>query len=219
MPLSSNDWSRSIDYCINSLVIFPAAVFNWRGTWDVLGVYIFPEQTPLNHWVTTAIGCSSLFWGYFICPPLGNWLRGCRHGVFLVGSRLAMYVYSVLYVFLWRGVWSLLDHYMTSDWRWSLIGYLGGCLVTMALRSFRTAMWAPLSACLDKKQAVLIPAPRFGTKVHHHYHHHHHHYYYYYYYLPRSGRNIVFNPFLESAGSSAVWPIESRFFLKPGHGF
>jgi hypothetical protein len=165
MPVTNNDWLRSVDCCINILVIFPAIICNWRGTWDVLGVYIFPDQTPLNHWVTTAIGFCSVFLGYFIFPPLGNRLRGCRHGVFLVGSRLAMYVYSILFICIWRGVWNLLDHYMTSNWRLSLIGYFICSLILLVFRSFRAAMWPPLIAFLDKKQAVLVPAPRFGTKV------------------------------------------------------
>jgi hypothetical protein len=165
MSVANTDWLKSIDCCISSLIIFPAVISSWRGTWDIIGLYILPDQTPLNHWVTSAIGCFSLFMGYFIHPPLVKWLRGCRHGVFLVGSRLAMYAHFIFNICLWHGGWGLLDHYMTSDWRWSLIGYMAGSLVSMGLKCFRTNMYTPLSAFLDKKEVVMIPATRFQTEV------------------------------------------------------
>jgi len=92
-------------------VFFPSMVFYWRGIWDLLGVYIYPDNEPLCHWVITGIGsCTILSYGIF--PLLTQALEGSRKSVYVLVTRTFMFIHGDLSMTYWRGVWMLGDYYL-----------------------------------------------------------------------------------------------------------
>ena len=156
---------RAADSALCLLLFFPSMLLYWRGIWDVLGVYIIPDQVPLCHWVTTAVGACTLI-GYLTVPLLARCLSRDRVVTYFIATRLFMYVYGALSMSYWRGVWSLADYYLEGfGWGGSLVG-LGLCYGALtALRVSRTLVFPPFSVCLDTREDLLTASTLLGTKV------------------------------------------------------
>ena len=159
-------WGQVADSVLCLLLFFPSMLFYWRGIWDLFGVYVYPDDEPKNHWVTTGIGACSII-GYFVYPLLDRLFTSRSGFVYILVSRVALYVYGVFAMAYWRGVWCLADYYLLQfGWEGGAIGLVISHTLLLLLRSSRSAIFPPFSVILDTRDDVLIPATRFQTKVH-----------------------------------------------------
>ena len=76
-----------------------------------------------------------------------------------------MIYHGILYMFLWRGVWMLADHYITREWTWALLGLSIDLAVLIPLRNIRQTMWPPFMVYVDTGPDLLKAANRFKTTV------------------------------------------------------
>jgi hypothetical protein len=160
-------WLRLADSVITFFVFWPFLVACWRGTWDLVGHYMIPQYPLASRWAILGLGMCGAPIGYFIFPSLGKYLKKKNKVTYYVGSRIAMYVYSILYMTLWRGVWTLLDYYVEEDPFWLYSSTAFFYLLAVCLRLVRAIMWPPMVTMLDHRHSILVPVTRFGSKVSH----------------------------------------------------
>jgi len=117
-----------LDNLLSALVIGPLVVFYWRGTWELLDVYLFPDNKEASGWTCTSVGNVGLLCIVYLQNPLARWLRVDNPLHWLLGFHLYTYVLGALNVCHWRGLWVLLDHYtgvsLISSWITFAIGIL-----------------------------------------------------------------------------------------------
>ena len=108
----ANPWLHALDCALSLFLFFPSMLAYWRGIWDLLGVYIIPEQEPLCHWLTTGLGACALL-NYFTLPLLDHWLSRDRRLTYFLVTRLHMVVMGLLNMAYWRGVSTLISFCLT----------------------------------------------------------------------------------------------------------
>ena len=157
---------QAADSVLCLFVFYPSMLFYWRGIWDLFGVYIYPDDEPKNHWVTTGIGACSII-GYFVYPLLDRLFTSRSGFVYILVSRVALYVQGVLAMAYWRGVWGVADYYLLQfGWKGGVIGLLISYTTLLLLRCSRTLIFPPFVVVLDTRKDVLQPSTLFQTEVH-----------------------------------------------------
>lgn len=144
---------QTLDALLSCLIVAPCVIAYWRGTWELIGVIIFPKNIPLSALCSFLIGglghmIFTLTQHYFI-----DNLHPDKHRLtFYVLSRCYTYVFGIVCVNMWRGSWVLCDWLTSAD---SLIII---CIVTLvailfliATRTVRNLGAAPYSIIMDHK--------------------------------------------------------------------
>ena len=103
------------DNLLSAIVIGPLVVFYWRGTWELLDVYLLPDDKAASGWTCTSVGNIGLICLVYLQKPLARWIHvdNLLHWIF--GYHLYTYVLGVLNVCHWRGLWVLICLLYTSD--------------------------------------------------------------------------------------------------------
>ncbi|XP_008197613.1 uncharacterized protein fusl isoform X1 [Tribolium castaneum] len=159
------------------LVLAPAVVGFWRGTWmllDIYGTYFPPLQSFLLgafiHLVFTLIQDSFYEIVKGKSPNLAVKILN------MVTTRFYIYVFALSSNMHWRGQWALMDYYLGvrfgPDGRVLekgserlIIGTIGCWISLMVLRSFRNCVAPPFVFCLDRKDTTFVIQNRFKTKM------------------------------------------------------
>ena len=159
--------SRSLqagDSILCCFLFFPCMLCFWRGIWDLTGFYLNPDNTVEGDWLIFGVGCCSIV-GYFTHPLLDKYLPRSNKILYVVVTRVYMYLHAILYMSYWRGVWELGEKYISEDRQVNLVLFVTFLLILLLLRSFRSALFPPFCVVLDTRDDLLEPAPRFGSKV------------------------------------------------------
>jgi len=114
------------DNLLSTAIIAPLVVFHWRGTWELLNVYLLPHDQAASGWICCAIGNVGIVGLVYLQKPLARWLRVDVSLHWILGYHLYTYVLWFLNICHWRGAWVLLDHYtgvsVLSSWTTFAIG-------------------------------------------------------------------------------------------------
>ena len=87
--------------------------------------------------------------------------------VYILVSRVVLYVYGILAMAYWRGVWGVADYYLLQyGWKAGTIGLLVSYTTLLLLRCSRTLIFPPFVVTLDTRKDVLQPSTLFQTEVH-----------------------------------------------------
>jgi len=156
---------RLADSAICLFVIFPSMISFWRGIWDLCEVYFPPNHGVYSYCMSLAIGSCSIF-DYALLPVLDRYLSRDRKVVYVIVTRVNMYLQSVLVLFYWRGVWDMANHFLLPyGWITGLIGVCvcyGSQLLTMTSRS---VLFTPFAVALDTDKDILNASPCLQTEV------------------------------------------------------
>lgn len=93
--------------------------------------------------------------------------RRISDSIYVFVTRLYLFFFAVPAMAYWRGVWLLVDYYL-SDVK-PIVGCSVGLVVCYALllvlKSSRTLIFPPFLVSLDTRRDLLVPSTRFQTKV------------------------------------------------------
>ncbi|XP_046807700.1 uncharacterized protein LOC111681394 [Lucilia cuprina] len=144
---------ETLDCVLSCLIVAPCVIAYWRGTWELIGVLIFPKSVPLSALCSFLIGglghmLFTLTQRFFI-----DNIHPDKHRLtFYVFSRFYTFIFGIVCVNMWRGSWVLCDWLTSAD---SLIII---CVVTLvallfliATRTVRNLGAAPYSVIMDHK--------------------------------------------------------------------
>lgn len=159
------------------LVLAPAVVGFWRGTWmllDIYGSYFPPIQSFLLgsfiHLVFNIIQDSFYELVKGKSPNLGVKILN------MVSTRFYIYIFAISSNMHWRGQWSIMDYYLEVYLNENgivlkkgserlIIGTVGCLISLIVLRSCRNCLAPPFVFCLDRKDKTFEIPNRFKTRV------------------------------------------------------
>ncbi|KAH8297918.1 hypothetical protein KR018_000619 [Drosophila ironensis] len=156
-----------VDILVSCLVVAPCVIAYWRGTCELLGVYLFPTSPPRSAVASFLIGGL----GHFTFTITQKLLKKYAHPdrrrlTYYVVSRLYTALFAVVCVNTWRGTW------MLCDWLIGMDSLLIVCAVTAialgfltATRTLRNLGAPPYILILDHKSDYFEEITMFKTSV------------------------------------------------------
>jgi len=143
--------------------VAPLVVGYWRGTWDLIDVYLYPNDTALSCWISLAFGCSALCLATWLQNGLQTIIVQQSGCIFFVLSRLYTVTYCLANVNHWRGVWQMLDHYTGVEWTTASWSIAIGASGLVLLRAFRNVLAPPAVMAVDGPEEYFTYPTMFRT--------------------------------------------------------
>ena len=148
-----------------ALVVGPLVVGYWRGSWQIIDIYIFPNDLEKSSWCSFCFGAVVCTFFYFTQTLLNRHCRESNLCMWLIFEHLHTYIHGWGIVNYWRGVWLLLNHY-TGLTVVSNLGSFGiGIGILALLRSSRNVQAPPGLVVMDIGDGTYECTTRFRTKV------------------------------------------------------
>ncbi|XP_022123875.2 uncharacterized protein LOC110999223 isoform X5 [Pieris rapae] len=149
-----------IDIIFTTLIAGPLIIIYWLATWNLLDMYIYPEDPLLSALVTTSMG---LIFGLLLCvfqeycckeltPEIGK-------VKFFIVTRLYNYVGGLINVAACRGVWSIMDIYEDDAFSTAVTTVISTTAL-ICLKGLRNLESAPYSVSIDADEGY-FDAPTF----------------------------------------------------------
>ncbi|XP_002074275.2 uncharacterized protein LOC6651766 [Drosophila willistoni] len=142
-----------LDVLISCLLVAPCVIAYWRGTWELMGVFLFPTSLPLSALASFLIGGL----GHFVFTITQNFFKDHIHPdkrrlTYYVVSRLYTAIFGIVCVNMWRGAWMLCD-WLTSIESLAIISVVTvvSLLFLVATRTLRNLGAAPYTVTMDHK--------------------------------------------------------------------
>ena len=155
-----------IDTLLAALVVAPAVVTYWRGTWTIMDYYVFYDNHTYSSWVSFWIGTIGHMFFVLMQRPLTRCLNPDVHRLaYYVASRIYTSVYGFVCVNAWRGPWKLLDRY-TGHEIWSVLATMGVSVIALgAMRTLRNISAPPFSIITDNFEGYFQVPTMFRVSV------------------------------------------------------
>jgi len=142
-----------LDVLLSCLIVAPCVIAYWRGTWELMGVILFPSSLPLSALASFVIGGL----GHFIFIVTQNFFKDNIHPdkrrlTYYAISRLYTAVFGIVCVNMWRGSWMICD-WLTSIDSLTIISVvtLVALLFLVGTRTLRNLGAAPYTVTMDHK--------------------------------------------------------------------
>ncbi|KAH8399568.1 hypothetical protein KR222_009851, partial [Zaprionus bogoriensis] len=142
-----------LDVLLSCLIVAPCVIAYWRGTWELMGVLLFPSSLPLSALASFAIGGL----GHFLFTITQNFFKDHIHPdkrrlTYYAISRLYTAVFGIVCVNMWRGAWMICD-WLTSIDSLAIISVvtLVALLFLVGTRTLRNLGAAPYTVTMDHK--------------------------------------------------------------------
>jgi Fuseless len=155
-----------LDTMYGTFIVAPLVVGYWRGTWDLLGYYLYPDQPLISNLISLAIGIIGhmIFTVFQSC--MTNHLRPDRCRLtYYFWSRCYTIVFGFVCVNGWRGGWQLIDMYTEMKSSSIFLTTLTCLLILGALKSVRNITATPFVIIPDDANAYFEIPTYFKTSV------------------------------------------------------
>ncbi|CAD5119889.1 DgyrCDS8471 [Dimorphilus gyrociliatus] len=148
---------KIVDCFLSSIVFFPMTVIYWRGSWDLLDIYVLPRYSKIIRFGSMYIFGLFGIAAYFSQPLLERQLRNINGTLRGMLCRFYMYAYSWMNMSVWRGGWGVLSEAEGDNWKRSAIVLSVSYFLLVLMRTSRTSMWPPFTVNLDFRPDLLRP--------------------------------------------------------------
>jgi len=160
------------DLAWSSLVVAPLVVLFWRGTWDILNLWVYPEFPALD----SPNNAERLEKSSLVCfvlglvlrilldlakPFLGEALQPKDKIIKHLGRLVFTGLYSLAGVSFWRGTWYLMRLDVGENTLPLLVVLVGGVAVIVFSKISRTLISSPLSLGQDSHDTTFEAASFF----------------------------------------------------------
>lgn len=155
-----------LDTLVSSLIVAPAVVGYWRGTWMIMDFYVFQHHPLYSSWVSFTIGAFGHIFFIFMERPLTRRVNPDVHRLeFYFVSRFYTLVYGFVCVNAWRGAWKMLDHY-TGQEIWSVVATTMVSVIALAaMRTLRNISAPPFAIITDIYEGYFQVPTMFRVSV------------------------------------------------------
>jgi len=151
------------DTILSLCFVAPLVVGYWRGTWELLNLFLYKSEPITSCWISLAFGCSTLCLATWLQNGLQSIIVQQSGCIFFILSRLYTIIYCLANVNHWRGVWDTLDLYTGVGWAsasWSLGIGISGLIL---LRAFRNILAPPALIAVDGPEEYFTYPTMFRT--------------------------------------------------------
>lgn len=148
-----------LDILFSSLIVAPAVINYWRGTWNLMAYVLFPNDMFLSAIASSVLAATGNFVLAYCQEKFSRTFHPDKHRItFFVFSRFYTLVFGLLSVNSWRGIWMLMDQYVPYKVS-TLLVITGFSLLMLALcKGLRNISSQPFALSTDhSKDYFLIP--------------------------------------------------------------
>ncbi|XP_050443178.1 uncharacterized protein LOC126847142 isoform X2 [Adelges cooleyi] len=158
-----------LDSFFSVCIIGSLVVIVWRGVWNIMDEYLYPDMQDISAWLSLAIGYGVVLIAFALQPTVKSIVKKVRgiKRMFIVDTYLLFSFFGAVNV--WRGIWTMLDVYflpdapMTSYW----ISHIACFAILVALNSSNSILvrGVYMDAEEDGTQCVDFPCYYFRLLV------------------------------------------------------
>lgn len=170
---AGGEWSKTVmgllavlDSILSIFVFSPLVVGYWRGCWQLMDIFLFPDNKLYS--VLTSLGIGLLS-GLLFCLIQGPLNSLCDHNrrpiIHLLISRIYSIIYSVCVVNHWRGVWSFWDLYTGISWQSGASSFGIGLLTLALTRGLKNILAPPFLVVPDHPTGYFDVPTLFKAEV------------------------------------------------------
>jgi hypothetical protein len=155
-----------MDTILSVIVVGPAVVGYWRGTWMIMDHYVFPQEQIYSSWVSVAIGYLGHIIFTLIQAPMTRCFHPDQHRLcYYIVSRVYTVMFGFVCVNAWRGAWKLLDIHAGYG-AFSLLGTTTVSVFALAaMRTLRNISAPPFSIAADYCDGYFLVPTMFRVSV------------------------------------------------------
>ncbi|GAV00295.1 hypothetical protein RvY_11165 [Ramazzottius varieornatus] len=156
---------RCLDGFICIFILSPLVVIYWRGSFQLLDIYIYPSDLFVSAWISVVVGiCGTVLVNVsqnLLHTKVDKIPTKCLQ---IFCKRLYTYFYGWIIVVHWRGIWRLWDAYTGTSYASGCISFAAGCAILLLLKCFRNVVAPPLVTVSDFDENYFIIKTLFRTK-------------------------------------------------------
>lgn len=139
-----------LDSLFSCLIVAPAVISYWRSVWELMEIYVFPQNELVSALISLAIG----YMGQLILMLLQNVLEKYFHPdkkriVYYTSSRIYTFFYGFICVNGWRGPWIIIHKYSDKSWETTLSLTLAGVFLLGFIKGLRNVAAPPFVLLTD----------------------------------------------------------------------
>lgn len=155
-----------LDYSYVSLVLAPAVVGYWRGTWNLMDDYLYPE----NHFHSSVASLSVGIVGHLLFTifqaKFGKKFNPHRRRLtYYLMSRTYTFVYGAVCVNGWRGAWHLMDSHTPLTRTFVCSSVIISFIALVSIRALRNISSVPFVCITDTNKGFFAVPTYFKTSV------------------------------------------------------
>lgn len=155
-----------LDVMFSSLLAAPAVIAYWRGTWNLIGIFLFPDDVLLNAISSCVIGTVGHFIFYYYQRRFSKSFHPDKHRItFMIISRIYTAIYGVVCVNGWRGGWSLMDLYIPKKVHTYFAILMISCILLAFCKGLRNISASPLAISTDHSKDYFAVPTMFKASV------------------------------------------------------
>lgn len=142
-----------LDTLLSTLVISPLVVSYWRGTWQLMDVYVYPHHPLYSAAVSLGIGLGGILVLTMGQTLLADSLHPDRHRMlYYLCSRVYTAVFGVCCVNSWRGAWRVLDLYAGNGVDVVVAVTASAVVILAGARTLRNVSAPPFAIVTDRRE-------------------------------------------------------------------
>lgn len=158
-----------LDVVFASAIVTPFILIYWRGTWNLLKMFIFPTDLFSSGITLMCMGTIGQFIVFYAQNFLDRTFHPDKHRLtFMFVSRFYTYIYSIIGIAGWRGLWDILDFFSPpSSTSISLLCALIvlGTILLAILKGLRNVSSPPFGISTDNSKDYFIITTMFKSSV------------------------------------------------------
>lgn len=155
-----------LDVAFASVIVGPVVVIYWRGTWNLMTLWLYPDDVAMSAIGSCFIGTIGHFVCFYCQDALSKHVDKNRNRLtFMIVSRLYTAIYGLICVNGWRGPWALLDIYSTDSVSSLLLTILIATVLLIICKGLRNITSAPFGVSTDHSKDYFVAPTMFKSSV------------------------------------------------------
>lgn len=155
-----------LDVAFASIIVTPAILTHWRGTWNLWKMYVFPDDLFSSGITFIGIGTIGQFIIIYAQNILDHTFHPDKHRLtFMTVSRLYTLIYAAIGIAGWLGMWDLLDVYCPPDISLLCTIIVVGSFLLALLKGLRNVSSPPFGISTDNSKDYFVITTMFKSSV------------------------------------------------------
>lgn len=155
-----------LDMCFASMIVAPLVVIYWRGTWNLSKLILFPDNLLYSGISSGIIGITGHFIFFYCQDMLSRTFHPDKHRItFMVVSRLYTYIFGIVGINGWLGLWDILDIYCPFELPTMYNLIVISTVVLVLFKGFRNVSSTPFGVSTDHSKNYFVVTTMFKSSV------------------------------------------------------
>ncbi|CAH1407052.1 unnamed protein product [Nezara viridula] len=155
-----------LDSLLAALVISPLVVSYWRGTWELMGYYVYPQDMKKSSLVSLLIGLGGIMLFTMTQKFYPKMLNPNKHRIlYYVISRVYTACFGFACINSWRGGWVALDAYTSTEPRSVIFITCASIIILIMTKTIRNISAPPFAIVTDRYEGYFDVPTHFKTST------------------------------------------------------